>query len=182
MKIADDDDDRILKTGRFRRDEGLTFCLGLAGRNKFSMSHHLDLLAFGRGCWRDEMGSFLLELTRHVIDKLYSLTYFYLEAIWSDVPRGDDHVNVPRSDVDNIPRSDFALTALSQSSHLSISNEPPANSTKKAAEMTTYIPSLTLPSQVFAQPALSILLPVGVGLGLGYFVTRTILPDHHLNS
>ena len=42
--------------------------------------------------------------------------------------------------------------------------------------MTTYIPSLTLPSQVFAQPALSILLPVGVGLGLGYFVTRTIFP------
>lgn len=47
---------------------------------------------------------------------------------------------------------------------------------KKAAKMTTYIPSLTLPSQVFAQPALSILLPVGVGLGLGYFVTRTIIP------
>lgn len=42
--------------------------------------------------------------------------------------------------------------------------------------MTTYIPSLTLPAQVFAQPALSILLPVGIGLGIGYFVTRTNLP------
>ena len=42
--------------------------------------------------------------------------------------------------------------------------------------MTTYIPALTLPAQVFAQPALSILLPVGVGLGLGYFITRTAFP------
>lgn len=42
--------------------------------------------------------------------------------------------------------------------------------------MTTYIPSLTLPAQIFAQPALSILVPVGVGLGIGYFVTRIISP------
>ena len=33
--------------------------------------------------------------------------------------------------------------------------------------MTSYIPSITLPSQVFAQPATSIILPVVAGLGVG---------------
>ena len=33
--------------------------------------------------------------------------------------------------------------------------------------MTTYIPSLTLPQGLFASPAASILLPVGIGLGIG---------------
>ncbi|KAL8643160.1 MAG: hypothetical protein Q9228_000222 [Teloschistes exilis] len=37
--------------------------------------------------------------------------------------------------------------------------------------MTTYIPSLTLPSAIFANPAASILLPVGLGLGVGYSVS-----------
>ncbi|KAL8992535.1 MAG: hypothetical protein Q9169_007022 [Polycauliona sp. 2 TL-2023] len=37
--------------------------------------------------------------------------------------------------------------------------------------MTTYIPSLTLPEAIFANPAASILLPVGLGLGVGYSVS-----------
>ncbi|KAI4106672.1 MAG: hypothetical protein L6R37_002064 [Teloschistes peruensis] len=37
--------------------------------------------------------------------------------------------------------------------------------------MTTYIPSFTLPSAIFANPAASILLPVGLGLGVGYSVS-----------
>lgn len=36
--------------------------------------------------------------------------------------------------------------------------------------MTTFIPSLTLPSQVFAQPATSILLPLLLGNGVGFIV------------
>jgi len=36
--------------------------------------------------------------------------------------------------------------------------------------MTAYIPSLTLPSQVFAQPAASILLPIALGTSVGYAV------------
>ncbi len=36
--------------------------------------------------------------------------------------------------------------------------------------MTTYIPSLTLPAQVFEQPAVSILLPVALGAGIGFAV------------
>lgn len=46
----------VLREGDFRRDEGLTFCLGLAGCNRFSMSHRLagwgHLLAFGKGRMR----------------------------------------------------------------------------------------------------------------------------------
>ncbi|KAL8873025.1 MAG: hypothetical protein Q9174_001444 [Haloplaca sp. 1 TL-2023] len=37
--------------------------------------------------------------------------------------------------------------------------------------MTTYIPSLTLPGAIFASPAASILVPVGLGLGVGYSVS-----------
>ncbi|KAL8655855.1 MAG: hypothetical protein Q9226_002884 [Calogaya cf. arnoldii] len=37
--------------------------------------------------------------------------------------------------------------------------------------MTTYIPSITLPEAIFANPATSILLPVGLGLGVGYSVS-----------
>lgn len=40
--------------------------------------------------------------------------------------------------------------------------------------MTTYIPSLTLPGQVFANPASSILLPVALGAGIGFVVRRTL--------
>lgn len=43
--------------------------------------------------------------------------------------------------------------------------------------MTTYIPSLTLPEAVFANPAASILLPVGLGLGVGYSVSRMLYPS-----
>ncbi|MCJ1388093.1 hypothetical protein MMC18_000937 [Xylographa bjoerkii] len=39
--------------------------------------------------------------------------------------------------------------------------------------MTSYIPSITLPSQVFAQPAASILLPIALGTGVGY-ATRPV--------
>ncbi|MCJ1370289.1 hypothetical protein MMC20_001501 [Loxospora ochrophaea] len=39
--------------------------------------------------------------------------------------------------------------------------------------MTAYIPSLTLPGQVFAQPAASILLPVVLGTGVGFSVRPT---------
>ena len=39
--------------------------------------------------------------------------------------------------------------------------------------MTTHIPSLTLPGQVFAQPATSILLPIALGAGIGFFIRRT---------
>ncbi|KAI9676532.1 MAG: hypothetical protein M1817_000691 [Caeruleum heppii] len=39
--------------------------------------------------------------------------------------------------------------------------------------MTSYIPSLTLPSQIFAQPAASILLPVALGTAVGFSVRPT---------
>lgn len=39
-------------------------------------------------------------------------------------------------------------------------------------EMTTYIPSLTLPQQVFASPAAAILLPVTIGAAVGFGVSR----------
>ena len=38
--------------------------------------------------------------------------------------------------------------------------------------MTTHIPSLTLPDQIFSNPATSILLPVVLGAGVGYSVRR----------
>ncbi len=38
--------------------------------------------------------------------------------------------------------------------------------------MTTYIPGLTLPEQVFAQPASSILLPIMLGTGVGFTMQR----------
>ncbi|MCJ1257455.1 hypothetical protein MMC24_005280 [Lignoscripta atroalba] len=39
--------------------------------------------------------------------------------------------------------------------------------------MTSYIPSITLPGQLFAQPAASILLPIVTGTGIGLFVRPT---------
>jgi hypothetical protein len=39
--------------------------------------------------------------------------------------------------------------------------------------MTTFIPSLTLPPAVFAHPAASILLPIGLGTAVGFSVQRT---------
>ncbi|KAL6720748.1 hypothetical protein ACLMJK_002673 [Lecanora helva] len=36
--------------------------------------------------------------------------------------------------------------------------------------MTTYIPSLTLPGQIFDNPAASIILPIAAGTGIGFFV------------
>jgi hypothetical protein len=38
--------------------------------------------------------------------------------------------------------------------------------------MTTFIPSLTLPAAVFANPAASILLPIGLGTVVGFSVQR----------
>lgn len=38
--------------------------------------------------------------------------------------------------------------------------------------MTTYIPQLTLPQTIFNNPALSILLPVALGTGIGYLTRR----------
>ncbi|KAF2730165.1 TspO/MBR-related protein [Polyplosphaeria fusca] len=44
--------------------------------------------------------------------------------------------------------------------------------------MTTYIPSITLPSFIFEQPAVSVLLPVVCGAGIGYS-TR---PDYNKST
>ena len=38
--------------------------------------------------------------------------------------------------------------------------------------MTTFIPALTLPSAVFSTPAAAILLPVTIGAGIGYAISR----------
>jgi benzodiazapine receptor len=39
--------------------------------------------------------------------------------------------------------------------------------------MTTYIPQLTLPQAVFDSPAISILLPIALGTGVGFLVRRS---------
>lgn len=39
--------------------------------------------------------------------------------------------------------------------------------------MTTYIQSLTLPTFVFAQPAVAVLLPVALGTAVGFSTRRT---------
>lgn len=39
--------------------------------------------------------------------------------------------------------------------------------------MTTYIPSLTLPAQVFTNPALAVLTPIVLGTAVGFGVSRT---------
>lgn len=41
--------------------------------------------------------------------------------------------------------------------------------------MTSYIPSITLPGQVFATPAASILLPVALGTAVGFSIRRKSL-------
>lgn len=43
----------------------------------------------------------------------------------------------------------------------------------QVAAMTTYIPSLTIPSGIFLNPAASILLPVALGTAVGFSVRRT---------
>lgn len=50
--------------------------------------------------------------------------------------------------------------------------------------MTTYIPALTLPDAVFLKPALSVLLPIGLGTAVGFSATRelaflSIFIDHY---
>lgn len=40
--------------------------------------------------------------------------------------------------------------------------------------MTTYIPALTLPDSVFLKPALSVLLPIGLGTAVGFSATRKL--------
>lgn len=42
----------------------------------------------------------------------------------------------------------------------------------KVLIMTTYIPALTLPDAVFLKPALSVLLPIGLGTAVGFSATR----------
>lgn len=44
------------------------------------------------------------------------------------------------------------------------------------ATMTTYIPALTIPHGVFANPAASILLPIGLGTAVGYSTRRKYTP------
>jgi benzodiazapine receptor len=41
--------------------------------------------------------------------------------------------------------------------------------------MTAYIPSLTLPSFLFENPAAAILLPVACGTAIGFSISRTWL-------
>lgn len=48
--------------------------------------------------------------------------------------------------------------------------------------MTTYIPSLTLPAAVFAHPAASILLPIGLGTAVGFGVQRMYQSYHFFLS
>ena len=54
---------------------------------------------------------------------------------------------------------------------------PLTNSPGPAATMTAYIPSLTFPPQIFATPAASILLPIALGTGVGFAVSRTFTPS-----
>ncbi len=42
--------------------------------------------------------------------------------------------------------------------------------------MTTFIPSITIPASVFANPAASILLPIALGTAVGYSCRRTYFP------
>lgn len=44
--------------------------------------------------------------------------------------------------------------------------------------MTTYIPSITIPGYVFAQPAASILLPVVLGTSIGFAIRRMSSHSH----
>lgn len=41
--------------------------------------------------------------------------------------------------------------------------------------MASYIPSITLPGQIFATPAVSILLPVALGTAVGFSIARRYL-------
>lgn len=42
--------------------------------------------------------------------------------------------------------------------------------------MTSFIPSLTLPGQIFAEPAVSVLFPIVVGNAIGYALSRKLVP------
>lgn len=46
--------------------------------------------------------------------------------------------------------------------------------------MTSFIPSITLPGQVFANPISSILLPIALGASMGLVVRRMLLCSHGL--
>ena len=46
--------------------------------------------------------------------------------------------------------------------------------------MTTYIPALTIPHGVFANPAASILLPIGLGTAVGYSTRRKLHAMHNM--
>ena len=45
---------------------------------------------------------------------------------------------------------------------------------RSALVMTAYIPSITLPGQIFSQPAASILLPILAGTSIGFYVRRKL--------
>lgn len=47
-----------------------------------------------------------------------------------------------------------------------------AASVTNTSSMTTYIPSITLPAFAFAQPAVAVLLPIALGTGIGYSISR----------
>lgn len=56
--------------------------------------------------------------------------------------------------------------------YCSISNAELATPELAIVNMTTYIPSLTLPEAVFNSPAASILLPITVGTAIGFSTRR----------
>lgn len=43
------------------------------------------------------------------------------------------------------------------------------------ATMTSYIPLLTLPERLLANPALAVLFPIAIGTGLGFSISRTYM-------
>ncbi|KAM3074876.1 hypothetical protein ACMFMG_008289 [Clarireedia jacksonii] len=48
--------------------------------------------------------------------------------------------------------------------------------------MTTFIPSITLPAAVFANPTASVLLPIALGTAVGFSVRRTFSSSSVLSS
>lgn len=54
----------------------------------------------------------------------------------------------------------------------SLHSFPPSATREKAAAMTTYMPSITIPSAVLQHPAASILLPIALGTAVGFATRR----------
>lgn len=72
------------------------------------------------------------------------------------------------------------LTLSSFFPHHQISLYGSQKSSGKPSTMTTYIPSLTIPSAVFEHPAASILLPVALGTAIGYSTRRMYLHNKRM--